>query len=269
MLEVTLLKVLHQGVDEARKLLPFIQQTDVFSPEFPGFSERDVETLEKEWEQLISSGISRSEYDREAERFLQLNCFGKLTINYIRTLRSYLFRSKIPLWHLGRLKDEDMKRLFSLKALKDRRTSEGFEFLHKGEVETFLKTYEEITSIDYEAMEMRDRNIAENIANAEDRIRERFPGLKRVEPLRLTAFLGACHSPERYSSFPIKTHLLDSAFEQDEWTRAKIERRPFKEHVPHILRYGALYLIEARRLDLTRAEVEKMSPTELYELLKR
>jgi hypothetical protein len=72
MLDVTVLKVEHQGVSEARKLIPYIEGCDIISPEGMAITREFAEKCENSWENLLDSGISRSRFLDSSEPRISL-----------------------------------------------------------------------------------------------------------------------------------------------------------------------------------------------------
>ena len=62
MLQVTLLQVVHEGKDEALKLIPYIARSDIFSPEAMLLTEAKAREAERQWERILKSGMSLSEF---------------------------------------------------------------------------------------------------------------------------------------------------------------------------------------------------------------
>lgn len=58
MLATTVLKVRHEHEHEAKKLLPYIKECDVFAIENAFVTEGQAQEVEKVWEDLLGSGIS-------------------------------------------------------------------------------------------------------------------------------------------------------------------------------------------------------------------
>ena len=120
MIEITLLKCKHAGKEEARKLLPYIQNSDVFAPEAGYGTEDSVAEYEEYWESILSSRLSRTRFNKENEIIMSKR-FGltndlerrKLKQEYGLVLYDYLFRNRVLLWHVERFSKQEAEKVIA------------------------------------------------------------------------------------------------------------------------------------------------------------
>ena len=70
MLDIIILKVIHTGEREAKKLLPYILECDIFSNESIGSSEKYAKLAERNWERTLK--LTRSKFKK-----LQRNAYNR------------------------------------------------------------------------------------------------------------------------------------------------------------------------------------------------
>ena len=100
MLQVKILKVKHAEAVEARKLLPYIQRTHVYSPEDAVLEEPVAYQLEDDWEKVLSSVWTEDKFAAATERHFAHSPPNQR--KYCVEERLYLFRYKVPLLYLER-----------------------------------------------------------------------------------------------------------------------------------------------------------------------
>ena len=198
MLEITLLKVEHQTVGEARRLLPYIKECDVFGPESALLSRQDAEYTDRNWEERITKDISRTAFLKDLTETLARTEPHPGILAYKQKLFDYLFTEKKLLWHPERHPDEQRTRILAWKEGSTRRNRLAVDSLMTGDSDQFFAyTWEEVAMLETLVGE-RDKEMARQFTDAEPNIRHRYPALAGKEPLRYAAFMGAAHKPERY-----------------------------------------------------------------------
>ena len=268
MLEVKILKVKHQTQDEARKLLPYIQNTDVYSAESPLTEELAV-LNEADWEKMFSYNWSRSKFERVSIDIIRKTDLDQDRCEYGLTERSYLFRAKIPLLFLERHSTTDLEKIKDINKRVESLIIEGIDLLAKGKVNEFLQRQWESIQLEAIGIELRDRNMAHNIELAEERIRQRYPQFKDRNPIRYTAGVGSRHAPERYTSFPLSVHVLrGQPIDPTERLAFALEQpRSFDELKLLMLLYGAQQLIRNKEFSLAVEDTEKITYDHLFKEL--
>ena len=118
--------------------------------------------------------------------------------------------------------------------------------------------------------EVRDREIARNINEAEERIRARYTQLAHRQPLRFTVFAGLLHTPERYVTIPhnVCTLVGKPSTIEERLVYAEIEGKSFDEMKLLELQFGAFNLSRIGRIPLTASQIEAMSFDELSRAIK-
>lgn len=196
MLEVTIFKAHHKGEREAKKLLKPIKECDVYSRESFGATEDEATKIEEEWRQLIGSGMSRSKFLRGLT----------LKSPYSRKVLEYLFIERKPIIFSERwLNLRDLEEMKRLDGLGDFKRVEGRGRIIRGDYERGIPLYQEGIKYTMESVEMRDKNIAENLERDEEILRRTYPQLQDKNNIRLIMGLGAYHKPESYTQRPIKS----------------------------------------------------------------
>lgn len=199
MIDVKILKVIHLG-DEYRKLLPYVKDSHCFSPEGAGKLEKLARDDEADWELVLRSGVSRSQFGLRFEHDVDYLSPGQLT--FVKGLFDYLLRNRVPLWFVERFSEDESKILENIDKECDFFERSSLVHLLEGKVADFLIQYKKC----YELMDrsglIRDRHIAHTIDNSEEAIRSRYPSLS-CDPLKFTVCLGYMHQPEKYISRPV------------------------------------------------------------------
>ena len=103
MIELTLLKVTHSGEQEARKLIPYIQDCDVFGIEGAICTEREASENERVWQRLLGTDISRS----RLQEMPYVSILDEKRRVYTAKVIDYLFRNKRLLWSTERFTEEE------------------------------------------------------------------------------------------------------------------------------------------------------------------
>ncbi len=192
MLEVTILKVLHSGRENADLLLPYIEKCDIFAPEAGGMPERTAKIDEWWWKGALKKDIDYHEF--EARLTNELN--SREDNEWGLRLHELLHQYQKPIYYVERFSSADANRIWSLIETAYHNSAE--RYLKAGRVKAFLNRIKEDERRLNRIADQRDQHIAGTIKNAELDIRKRYPSLREKELLRLVVFLGAFHAPERY-----------------------------------------------------------------------
>jgi len=179
MLDITILKVIHGGVEEARKLAGPIRECDVYSPENSGALDSGAQWEEESWRKCLASGISRSAYNRIRESRADSIGLMPNQVSFFMQKWDYLFRSRRPVYYIERWQDASQL------------PSEGFTF-EEGSVIGYYEALCRLVRRD----QAREKNMAGNLATAEKKIREAYPDLREKDPLKFTIELGLAHRLE-------------------------------------------------------------------------
>jgi len=180
MLEITILKTHHRGEEEARKLLPYIQCCDVFGIESPLCTQQKAEEKEKEWTKILQQDMSTDEFIRAFDKTSKGKKDTKAEEQkylYLRKTYEQLFVERKPLWH-----------------------SERWIIPPSSSQSTIRQKAELIRA--------RDRQIAENLASAEQILRKTYERLQEKPVINLTLTVGALHTPESYLPNYTSTPIL-------------------------------------------------------------
>lgn len=193
MLDVKILKVHHEGADEAKKLLPHIQQTHVYSPEYPACTTIQAISSENSWNRAIAALARVGQFRDYVE-----GGEGE----YVAFQNESLFAQKVPIYLVERFSPDESARVIELHRLSFFVSDAAIRLFRNGNLDKYLELYRKGLQLGEESRDLRDRNIARNIDAAEAYLRKVHPHLKE-DPLRLTVCLGARHQPERYTSLPV------------------------------------------------------------------
>lgn len=207
MLETTLLKVKHWGEDEAKKLLPYIQQADVFSPEIAFATEQWAVYQEKDWIKALQ--MSRSKFLEIGKRRYDGQVEPKL-VEYNLKREDYLFRAKIPIFFLEKWNQREVVELEAKNNEETRLFSQATTYLRTGKVTEYLEIAPRAISLSIQNVKKRDKKMVETLSDAERIIREQYVQLKIKDPIQLVMELGAAHYPESWADLPIRVIELDN-----------------------------------------------------------
>lgn len=196
MLEIKILKVTHEGAAEAQKLVPFIQECDVFCPEKPACIEEIARKEEIFWQKIF-----------EMNRFNFAMCakevhghLPKLEQDYIITQDMTIFDSKKPILFLERFSKSESMQICEGKEKADKLYEQAKVLFRGGK--DFLSIYQEALERYRNLYIKRDEEVARNINRAENLIREFYSHLKDINPIKMTLSMGALHNPEKYLATP-------------------------------------------------------------------
>jgi hypothetical protein len=205
MLKVTLLKVRHDGEQDAKKLLDHIKRCDVYAPErLAGRVEQAVPT-ERMWMEDLK--LSRSAFLRKLESLKD----GRKSDNEFETKQlDYMFRQAKPMVILEKFSGEESEYLLRTFEESDQRWRTAHVLMFAGSLDQSMETAAKAAAKGTIVVRTRDKHIAENVDHVEGHIRQLAPHLADKAAINLTICLGAKHSPEQYSSIPMDIQLLEN-----------------------------------------------------------
>ena len=266
MLDITILKVEHYGVREAKKLLPYIQNCEIFCPEFSCGTEKEAQEQETLWENTLTSGISRSQFKK---CFSFQNEAPKM-MDYNMKLYDYCFRSKRLMWYLERFSSQEAEELTALNYESLKYYDKAQISLKEGDIEEYFEKYRDFSALNETFCSKRDQHIGTNLVIAEERIRERYPTLEDIKHLRLVIQIGALHKIEEYSKLPVKVENLlgEPRNIYDKHNLAILQEKTFDERKNYILAEGLVNLAKDGFINSSEFELEKMSFEELSQVVK-
>lgn len=246
---------MHSGAEEARKLKPYIEQSDAFSLEAARLTESRAKKWEQSWKQLLDMNLSRDRVLPALERRNADIFPDKNILDYMNIVHDYLFTGKVSMYYTERWKDNINTSEIEVQNEK------GFRLLYQGLVEIFAGETERGIPMCYEGLnrriasaKAREKNMAENLLSAEKTIKETFPALRSKDKIRLAIQIGAAHQLEKYTTLPLR--IVDL-------TNSNSEKGKFMNKFNSLAHDGASietlrpYFIEAAKLCVTK-------PTERY-----
>jgi hypothetical protein len=191
-LDITLLKVRHEGKEEARKLFPYIDNCDVFCPEATLCSASWVETYEQEWLCQIMHIIPYTPPKFSDD-------FG--SGEYIAEWYPYLYSKAKPVYLLERWNiSYEASNALQLENHQLHERWKKVKIIDESNIqewEEYIMRFEKITR-------MRDEHIGMQLNLAEQNLRRKHGFLREKKTISLCAYVGAAHCPEKYTSLPVK-----------------------------------------------------------------
>lgn len=255
MLDITILKTAHGGDDcrqaelRARKLIPYVENCDVFSIESALVTEKTAKLIENVWAGLLKSkNISRQDFAEGTEYFVKQEQNPTIRA-YLKKAYEYVFRNRKPLYCAERWPDDTKANI--IRDLWDsgaRMLLQGLRGMAYGDDSALRKCYEGSKRM-HRFAKGRDVNVGKNFSRAEAIIRETYQQLAGKDPIRLCVQTGAIHRPEFFSPLKVSEPvLLTDDYQLDAhdlvsemmWTAA-----PFEDYIP-------LYRELAAKLNLKR-----------------
>ncbi len=269
MLEVTILKVWHVGKGEVAKLIPFMQDSHVYSPECFALTEEEAQKSETLVERAFNEGWTLERLRQEHRKNIGAGSDPPQIQEYRLAEFEQLLGFCLPIWYLERFTPEESRNLEKM-----RRSAEKFEHDALSSLDDwggsrgareFLSLYWKYLELSKNNCDQRDRSVGQNLSLAEQQIRERHPNLRRSEPLKLTVTVGAAHAPERYTSIPVAIKDLTIGVSHDQETEYRLkvaeghrQGKKFDELKRDMLAYGLI-----RNFRIPLEQIETMSFEEL------
>src|SRR3989344_7827695 len=207
MLDTTILKIEHSKEDNAKKLLPYIQKCNVYAPEAAFVTLEWAEKDEKDWEDFLGSGKSRTHLAKALrERYAD---FPQDDTAFTIKEYDYLFQNQRLIWNLERFSQEEGRYIEEeLEQIKDDHEEAFLLLLDFRDMQRYLqKSYLSYGRAGL-LQRMRDKEIARNLEHGEKQIKLRYPSLSDKDPLQLVLAIGANHSPEEF--YPNATVIIQA-----------------------------------------------------------
>ena len=205
-IEITLLKIRHESVEDARKLIPYIEGCDVLSPEDSGITEEQARESEDSWEYIVNSGLSRTKFSETVER--RLSPVPPSQKPYAERLQDYLFRNGRLIWSAERFSQQESEELRRLDKERGSILTYALDALKQAQLDRFFGRYWEAINTRRKMNLLRDQHIGKNLDAAEGQIRDRYSRLANKSSLKFVVLIGRMHYPERYTTLPVEIHDL-------------------------------------------------------------
>src|SRR3989344_6796956 len=265
MLEVTILKVIHNGINEAKKLMPHIQNCHVFAPEAAISTEVDSRKIELLWQKLLKKS---REYVQVFQRYKHNQVGLRDKGEYFCTRDDLLYLSKRALWLTERFSNEEArKRWDQLQEIEGAMNNTHTAFARK-DLKLFNRS--RITALEglLKFTRARDQEIARNIEDSEGRIREAYPWLED-ETIKWCIEIGGSHKPERYTEVKANVITLGDISSMPPFTRKLISLYGREDiiDVPEVERLRLSLLLFAGRRDFVYTE-DQINVADYEELVK-
>lgn len=265
-LEVTILRVKHGGISEAKKLLPYIKSCDVWAPEYGMCSEEEAQKTESEWVKSLTE--SRTQVLRHLE---SLPVYGGALLKKYHTKQfDYLYISQKRIWHVERCTPEEEQILIQLYTSQHELGTISYKALLDRNFKDFFDFHLQALEHESQGRELRDKIMARNLSSAEARIKETY-ALEDKDPLRLIVPIGGLHRIEKYSPIPVCSIIElrgEPQTAEDALIKAREQGRSSEELKPYILAFGASLLPKERREGLTEQQMMRMSLEELMRVVQ-
>lgn len=254
MLEVTILKTIHQGKDEAIKLRPYIDKCDVFSLEQACATEEEAKIFEQEWEKTLK------ESRVYAKRFVEIRYNGKSLDGADYQIFSFdeLHRSNKPLYLAERFFNaQEAKKVSSKKFGFRILRQEALKSIKNRKIEDFLRLSQGYFIMLFEGIDMRDKEIARNIECAEESIRLRYPQLADKKIINWSIQIGGNHKPEEHTSKKLDVVNLVTHKNLVSIMGKEYDLCQNKSEVSEVerLRWGLLYFVGKESFRYTEQEI--------------
>jgi len=263
-LDITILKVAHSGADEAKKLVPYIRQCDVYSPEAAFETKHGAEFAEREW---VTALTDKNMYGQAMQNLVSLAQSAEMPDGaYALEEQVLLLRERKPKWHVERFSSRmkispltEKYRGFFVTAAR------AFDALRKGDVNAYVQWMYEATKAKVEVVDERDRHISAQLLKCEDGIRKTYPHIED-DLIKITVRLGALHRPEHYLDRSVQVVSLTGP-DMRELTSLAIRDGASPQEVRRlILIYGAEILSNDHQITIPE-DVQNMNIQELEQIL--
>lgn len=266
MLEVTILKGKHDTEDDAKKLLPYIKQCDVYAPESALLLRSEAEKREDVFEKVLAQDLNRNELNVLLEKMEIKSSYHYHYPKYNRKQNEYLYREKKPLWYVERRTSDESAKGWEMRNNADVILKDAFITFLGGNIEGYLQLFRKRLLLQEELRELRDAHIAVTLASAEDAIRARYFRLAKKEKISFCVSLGAIHRVEDLY-LPVQiVSLLDAPTNaMERLDHIRIQKVPPQEIDPQVI----LAVAATQILRFPEEEVEQLSFDELVERIKK
>lgn len=196
MLELTILKVKHAGIEEAEKVFPYLEKCDVSGRECKDPETKAIEK-EKAWEEIINGSFPQHVIESALQTVYSKD---SLQSTYNLTIDRFLLKRRIPIWHVERHSAQESIELAVIQEKAEKIFASGVTEILEGRLEEGFKLLQKYVNIQDSGInyQRRDKNMAKYLQRAERDIRRRYSRLKSKGRIRFVVLMGAAHKPERY-----------------------------------------------------------------------
>ena len=269
MLEITILKVEHQGTEEARKLLPYIQECDVFGPESAFLLEAEAAYDEKNWRDTIKADISRTQFLKFCSDMIEKTERNPGIKAYKLKTYDYLFSEKKSIWHPERYYEDERNSILASKEESRKLDTLSFKSLWEDKKDDFFDYTWKSFAIQFAQTTQRDQHIAKQLAFAETHIKNLYPQLAEKEKLKYSLFVGLAHEPEKHMDIPVNAIDLSTSLmiPLKRMYKAVLGEDRSDESKRHTVIW--LYRTFFKQRGPSQDQMEQMSLTDLIALLKK
>ena len=265
MINITLLKVIHEGEEEAKKLLPHIEKCDVFSREAMNLTEAGARSIERQWPEVLK--MSRSKFNRvNSERYVGV---PPEFVPYNLKRDDYIFRAGKPVIFLERWSPEEARVADDAEIRWNAERLAYLEFLAEGNIEGYIiLASESLRRFTKSYIIGRDKHIAANIDRVEQLVQQAYPHVD-VANMKFTMELGVGHAPQEFTRRPINVVELNkwsSASEKAMYFLARQEN--LADHPREMLIHGLGELVHDGVLQVSDDLLMSASLEELRMIVK-
>lgn len=265
MIELSILKVEHETLRGAKKLKPYIKKSDICGIEWElGTEERALKT-EENWQKLLQTDMSLDKFKKYNQKL-----FSDLPIKlreYMQKHREYLFEFRKPIWFIERFSSKERSKLINISEEVNRKIRESFEKLLYGDIDLFLSLNYSVMLMEWQILDVRDKHIAVNLSDSEEKLKQRYPELKNIDTLVFDVMVGGAHYPEKYINIPYA--IIDLMGKPmtipQKLGRASKDRLEAEEMRQYQLSAGVLKLAMEKKYPLSDQDIQKMD----YQQLER
>lgn len=264
MLDVTILKTLHQTETEARKLVEHIKTADVFSPEAACSTEELSKLIERDF--LGLSQLSRT----KVRQFLEKSSVGETDIKKYRVkMLDCAYVSKVPILNLENFTQFEADYLNVIYGLVRQLFDSSTNVLFMQGIDAYIEQRWQANLKMVQAGAIRDKEMAKTLMMAEEKIRKNYPQLAKKDTLKLVAQMGASHYPERYLDFkPNIEVLLDDVWSKPlMYLNTCVEQNQFEEAKPYLLLELVRSINKEQQLKLTTEKIVSLNFKELSQIV--
>lgn len=190
MLEITIFKTRHSGAEEAKKLKLHVPLFDVFSIEIPAITASKARAIERLWAQMLEDRVSIDLEDNPPRNPSEL---------YSKIIETFMLESNKPRYCAERFAFQgSIDFLFETRDAGLALCAAARMQYTRGKLDAAISLYYEGRKQLEDAMELRDKNIASNLEDAEITLKHTHPALKDKPCILLGLQLGAGHHVEDY-----------------------------------------------------------------------
>lgn len=210
MLEVHILKVTHGTTEEAKKLLPYIKECDVYSPEFAFGTEKVAKVTEREWLGILSKSRSKmKEYVLSGcappnnPEVQQLNAYRLKEFEQV-------YLNQKPIWFAERFSENVASDLTERERAMFSNINESIRHLPSADESAFYRQMMDALALLAGTCDLRDKHIAANLKQALPYIKELYPTFQTKDPINLTIRIGLMHNIGKYVTDDGELKILPS-----------------------------------------------------------